>query len=105
VKIGHGPATVNGRRASDGASGCESGNLPGLVEAGTLREKECGDWPRYSREAFLLRERILLLARLSERPRIAPVVDTRPPEHRQECLCHLSRGFLFELVLGFEEAG
>jgi len=35
-----------------GASGCESGNLPGLVEAGTLREKECGDWPRYSREAF-----------------------------------------------------
>ena len=38
-----------------GASGCESGNLPGLVEAGTLREKECGDWPRYSREAFLLR--------------------------------------------------
>src|SRR6202030_164845 len=54
VKIGHGPATVNGRRASDGASGCESGNLPGLVEAGTLREKECGDGPRYSREAFLL---------------------------------------------------
>ncbi len=54
MKIGHGPATVNGRRASDGASGCESGNLPGLVEAGTLREKECGDWPRYSREAFLL---------------------------------------------------
>ena len=43
---------------SDGASGCESGNLPGLVEAGTLRERECGDWPRYSREAFLLREEI-----------------------------------------------
>ncbi len=41
-----------------GASGCESGNLPGLVEAGTLREKECGDGPRYSREAFLLREEI-----------------------------------------------
>jgi hypothetical protein len=40
---------------NDGASGCESGNLPGLVEAGTLREKECGDGPRYSREAFLLR--------------------------------------------------
>src|ERR1700757_2818449 len=39
---------------NDGASGCESGNLPGLVEAGTLREKECGDGPRYSREAFLL---------------------------------------------------
>src|ERR1700719_2980176 len=51
VKMGHDPATVNGGR--DGASGCESGNLPGLVEAGTLREKECGDEPRYSREAFL----------------------------------------------------
>ena len=58
MKIGHGPATVNGRRARDGASGCESGNLPGLVEAGTLREKECGEWPRYSREAFLLGEEI-----------------------------------------------
>jgi hypothetical protein len=59
VKIGHGPATVNGRRVMTvmGASGCESGNLPGLVEAGTLREKECGDGPRYSREAFLLRDR------------------------------------------------
>ena len=43
-----------------GASGCESGNLPGLVEAGTLREKECGDGPRYSREAFLLRGQIFL---------------------------------------------
>jgi len=41
-----------------GASGCESGNLPGLVEAGTLREKECGDWPRYSREAFLFSAKI-----------------------------------------------
>jgi hypothetical protein len=50
-----------------GASGCESGNLPGLVEAGTLREKECGDWPRYSREAFLLVRRNLRLARLAER--------------------------------------
>jgi len=43
-----------------GASGCESGNLPGLVEAGTLREKECGDEPRYSREAFLLGEEFAL---------------------------------------------
>ena len=70
MKIGHGPATVSGRRASDGASGCESGDLPGLVEAGTLREKECGDWPRYSREAFLLRGPtffLAFLARLSER--------------------------------------
>jgi hypothetical protein len=50
-----------------GASGCESGNLPGLVEAGTLREKECGDWPRYSREAFLLHGLIFFLARLAER--------------------------------------
>ena len=73
-----------------GASGCESGNLPGLVEAGTLREKECGDGPRYSREAFLLQGRIFL-ASLSERAWVAQVVDARSPERRQECLRHLSR--------------
>jgi hypothetical protein len=65
-----------------GASGCESGNLPGLVEAGTLREKECGDWPRYSREAFLLVRRDSLLARLAERAWVAQVVDAGPSQRR-----------------------
>jgi len=32
----------------------KSGNLPELVEADTLRERECGDKPRSVREAFLL---------------------------------------------------
>ena len=71
-----------------GASGCESGNLPGLVEAGTLREKECGDGPRYSREAFLL----------AERAWVAQVVDAWPSERRQECLRHLSEDFCFSGV-------
>ncbi len=52
VKIGHGPATVIGllrKRRS------KVRHVPELVEADTLREKGCGDEPRYSfREAFLL---------------------------------------------------
>jgi len=37
-----------------GREGQESGNLPELVEADTLRERGCGDVPRSFREAFLL---------------------------------------------------
>ena len=44
---------------------------------------------------FFVGRRDLLLARLTERARIAQVVDVRSPERRQECLRHLSRGFLF----------
>ena len=49
MKIGHGPATVIGalRKRQPRVR-----NEPELVEADTLREKECGDEPRYSREAF-----------------------------------------------------
>src|ERR1700751_5593727 len=90
-----------------GASGCESGNLPGLVEAGTLREKECGDGPRYSREAFLSLRRDLLLARLAERAWVAQVVDARRQSAGPSVLrvnkraCATCRGFLcWEMELG-----
>ena len=76
MKIGHGPATVNAgaRMIVMGASGCESGNLPGLVEAGTLREKECGDGLAILARLFCLVPRSLRLARLAERAWAAQVV-------------------------------
>src|ERR1700751_3077289 len=86
------------------ASGCESGNLPGLVEAGTLREKECGDGPRYSREAFFVARRDLLLARLAERACVAQAVNAESPERRQECLRHLSRVSLLGDRIGARRA-
>jgi hypothetical protein len=62
VKIGHGPATVIGCRwesrwifTAHRWLGRKSGNLPELVEADTLRARECGEMPRSVREAFLLR--------------------------------------------------
>ena len=85
VKIGHGPATVIGCRwdarfflrrvrwqalriccgvfeefppLADSQGKRKSGNLPELVEADTLRARECGETPRSIREAFLLRGRI-----------------------------------------------
>jgi hypothetical protein len=73
VKIGHGPATVIGCRwesrwffaagpaagsskppLADSQSKRKSGNLPELVEADTLRARECGETPRSFGEAFLL---------------------------------------------------
>src|SRR5580692_13099796 len=78
VKIGHGPATVIGCRwdarwffaacpvagssnppQADSKRKRKSGNLPELVEADTLRARECGETPRSIREAFLLRGGIL----------------------------------------------
>ena len=53
VKIGHGPATVIGRRRA-GCGKPKVRNVPGLVEAAALREREPGDGPRHFREAFLL---------------------------------------------------
>jgi iron complex transport system substrate-binding protein len=53
VKIGHGPATVIGCALREP----KVRNLPELVEADTLREKECGDKPRSIREAFLLEKK------------------------------------------------
>src|SRR5271169_5888800 len=44
----------------------KSGNLPELVEADTLRERECGVTPRSIREAFLLRGRIFWRQALRE---------------------------------------
>jgi hypothetical protein len=65
VKIGHGPATVIGCRwesrwifTAHRWLGRKSGNLLELVEADTLRARECGETPRSVREAFLLREGI-----------------------------------------------
>src|SRR5580698_3751934 len=43
--------------------GRKSGNLPELVEADTLRARECGEMPRSIREAFLLRGGSILAAR------------------------------------------
>jgi len=40
------------------SGGRKSGNLREPICAGTLREKECGDAPHFSRGAFLLREYI-----------------------------------------------
>jgi iron complex transport system substrate-binding protein len=50
VKVGHGPATVIGALKNQPL---RVRNVPELVEADTLREKGCGDAPRYSREVFL----------------------------------------------------
>jgi hypothetical protein len=46
------------RRAFCGekSGGRKSGNLREPICAGTLREKECGDTPHFSRGAFLLRK-------------------------------------------------
>jgi cobalamin transport system substrate-binding protein len=57
VKIGHGPATVIGTLRNRRP---KVRNVPGLVEADTLREKECGEAPRYSREAFLFGDEKLM---------------------------------------------
>jgi iron complex transport system substrate-binding protein len=51
VKIGHGPATVIGALSRRKP---KVRNDPGPVDADALREKECGQAPRYPREAFLL---------------------------------------------------
>ena len=53
MKIGHGPATVIGD-CCNVTSDAESQEPAKPVEAGTLRERECGDKPRFFREAFLL---------------------------------------------------
>ncbi len=51
MKIGHGPATVIGAPHEWPP---KVRNVLAPVEADTLREKGCGDEPRYPREAFLL---------------------------------------------------
>lgn len=56
VKIGHGPATVIGALQIERKPRVR--NVPALVDAGTLREKECSDQPRDPREAFLLERRV-----------------------------------------------
>ena len=55
MKIGHGPATVIGA-LREWQPRVRNVLAPVIVR--TLREKECGDEPRYPREAFLLETRI-----------------------------------------------
>jgi iron complex transport system substrate-binding protein len=54
VKIGDGPATVIGTLCGKRRANRESGTNPELVEAKTLREKECGAQPRIFPRGFFV---------------------------------------------------